>query len=345
MSRFQKATLGLLGAVLLLALFESSLFGAQPPTVRTLIEGREGDQAVLMVVGTKVSKFADFELTTMAGADAGEITRVLKSKAMVVLTLPAGLAPGRYVLTLHFKKTPFSHTFRFTDGGNDVRQDLAAVTDRCGDTESNLSALAARCKQLEDLLVHFSLVGNDIYIKGANLHVVNGSGSTNSTNGLGNIIIGYNSMRSDEANTRTGSHMLVAGDEHNYSGYGGIVVGGRNTTTGGYASVGGGHKNTASGWASSVGGGLENTTSGSFASISGGINGTASGYGSSISGGWSNTSSHNASSVSGGVSNTASYEGASVSGGHTNTASFYCASVSGGKGVTADDWYEHPYTH
>ena len=49
--------------------------------------------------------------------------------------------------------------------------------------------------QLEDLLTHFSRVDDDIHITGANLHIVNGMGDTETTNSLGNLIIGYNELR------------------------------------------------------------------------------------------------------------------------------------------------------
>lgn len=107
----------------------------------------------------------------------------------------------------------------------------------------NTAALEARIAQLEDLLQHVSRDGNDLTITGANLHVVNGAGSTDGEpNALGNVIIGYNEERTEQgsSNDRSGSHMLVVGKEHNYTRYGGIVVGLRNETSGDWASVSGG---------------------------------------------------------------------------------------------------------
>ena len=84
------------------------------------------------------------------------------------------------------------------------------------DLETADAALEARTLQLEDLLTHFSVSGNDITISGANLHIVsgnlhivNGTGNTETTNTFGNLIIGYNELRFS-GNDRTGSHMLVA---------------------------------------------------------------------------------------------------------------------------------------
>jgi hypothetical protein len=198
---------------------------------------------------------------------------------------------------------------------------------------AQVQSLEERVATLEDLLVHVSREGNDIYVTGANLHVVNGTGATDGiTNGLGNVIIGYNETRvgSQEVNDRSGSHMLVVGKWNNYSSFGGIVVGVWNSTSGSFASVSGGGGNRASGWCASVSGGDQNVASGSCSSVSGGSNSNASGDYASISGGWMNESIGDYSSVSGGGRNVASGEGASVSGGRSNVARGTGAAVSGG---------------
>ena len=132
---------------------------------------------------------------------------------------------------------------------------------RPGENPRRDNALVARVTALERLLVHFTRIDHDILIDGANLHVRNGTGTTDGKpNFLGNLIIGYNEPRS-EGNDRSGSHMLVVGKEHNYSSFGGIVVGQRHTTSGEYASVSGGRGNAASGDFASVSGGSFNTAS------------------------------------------------------------------------------------
>jgi len=205
-------------------------------------------------------------------------------------------------------------------------------------TEEAFRGLESRITALEDLLQHFSRDGDDITITRANLHVVNGTGTTyGEPNSLGNVIIGYNEER-EENNVRTGSHMLVVGREHNYSSFGGIVAGYANTVSGRYASVSGGLGNTASGEAASVSGGVSNRASGNYAWVSGGGANEASGDNASVSGGLLNVASGGNASVSGGVSNTASANFASVSGGESNTASGNSASVSGGYGNTADGY-------
>jgi hypothetical protein len=73
--------------------------------------------------------------------------------------------------------------------------------------------LEERVAALEDLLKHFSRTGNEVTIKGGNLHIINGLGETPTTNSLGNLIVGYNEPREGAENTRTGSHnVVVPGD-------------------------------------------------------------------------------------------------------------------------------------
>jgi hypothetical protein len=224
--------------------------------------------------------------------------------------------------------------------------------------------LAQRVEALEKLLKHFSREKNDIFITGANLHIVNGLSSTdcfddegneiaNCPNGLGNLIVGYNEPRPPQTtpNIRTGSHNVVVGSLHNFSSFGGLVVGlaneisgifssvsggAGNIASGRWSSVSGGGGNTASGEQSSVTGGNANTTSGTLSTISGGSENTASGFVSSISAGLRNTASNEHASVSGGLVNTASGLFSSVSGGAENTAGGVVSSVSGGRIITQE---------
>jgi hypothetical protein len=114
--------------------------------------------------------------------------------------------------------------------------------------------LAQRVAALETLLQHFSRKNNEVTIKGANLHLVNGLGSTDCLNeqfeeipdcpnGLGNLVVGYNELRPEDQgveNIRTGSHNVVVGEQHNFSRFGGLVVGFVNEISGDFSSVGGG---------------------------------------------------------------------------------------------------------
>ncbi len=126
-------------------------------------------------------------------------------------------------------------------------------------------------------------------ITGVNVQIVDGKGSTDSTSGLGNLIIGYNRAGNDQGSgdVRTGSHNLILGDQNNYGSFGSLVAGNDNTVSGAYASVSGGQNNTASGYAASVSGGVDNTASYYYASVTGGESNVASSFAASVSGGGS----------------------------------------------------------
>ena len=196
-----------------------------------------------------------------------------------------------------------------------------------GDLEARLQALE---EQVPDCL---ATEGDDALFEGCNVHVRNGQGGTQTTNGSGNLIVGYNEGAGDA--NRDGSHNLVVGAEHGYSSYGGLVIGQRNQISGPFSSVSGGQDNTASGPSSSISGGNFNFASGENSIVSGGNSNSASGDQSSIGGGIGNSAGGNLSSVSGGNSNNASGPWSSVSGGIGNEASGPASSVSGGFENTA----------
>src|SRR5262249_22119760 len=66
---------------------------------------------------------------------------------------------------------------------------LASVTAQVG------QSLEQRVEQLEYKLAHVTSGPDDITISGANLHIVNRLGATNTVNGLGNLIGGYQEHR------------------------------------------------------------------------------------------------------------------------------------------------------
>jgi len=104
---------------------------------------------------------------------------------------------------------------------------------------------------------------------GVNLHVNNASGDTDTVNGLGNLIVGYDEettntwetcadgFYSDQtlcesngeiwaASHKSGSHNLIVGRRHNYSQAGGMLAGASNNVLASYSTVIGGWFNTAS---------------------------------------------------------------------------------------------------
>jgi hypothetical protein len=208
-----------------------------------------------------------------------------------------------------------------------------------------------------------------VQFSGVNLQIVNGEEATDTINGLGNLIVGYDEVNTDVFyeycsdgaydneidcvdndetwgnSHKTGSHYLVLGSRNNYSRFGGLVSGYGNFSTGEFSNVSGGRNNAATAEYSSVSGGSGNDASGSTSSVSGGhgniasatnssVNGgytnIASGYVSSVLGGWNNTASGNQSCVSGGAYNTAFGSLSSVSGGRYNDADGSASSISGG---------------
>jgi hypothetical protein len=168
--------------------------------------------------------------------------------------------------------------------------------------------------------------GRVLRFSAVNVQVVDGSGDTDGdTNGLGNLIVGYNED-AESARDRSGSHNLVVGSEHTFSSYGGFVAGLENAVTGPNSTVSGGVANEASAQGTSVSGGTQNRATAAGASVSGGDSNEASGV---------------ASSVAGGLGNRSSNVGASVGGGSDNEAGGLASSVSGGLGRAVSgnhDW-------
>jgi hypothetical protein len=187
------------------------------------------------------------------------------------------------------------------------------------------------------------VAGPNIKFSGANIHILSGSNATDdnlshggSLTGLGNLIIGYDELSTNQVANRGGSHNLVLGRFNAFtsSAFGGLVGGEFNTISAEEATVLAGRFNTASNLQASVLGGQSNTASGFQASVLAGQANTASGIFASVSGGLSNTASNLEASVSSGVGNTASARDASVLGGGQNTASGFGSVVLGGQNVT-----------
>ena len=176
--------------------------------------------------------------------------------------------------------------------------------------QSKVAVLEAALEAKQDAMDCLYQVGTDVYVDGCNLHVRNGTGYTQvtSSDGLGNLIVGYNEDHPD-GSEKTGSHNVIVGQGHTYTNHGGLVTGIGNTIAGPGAVVTGGWKNVANGWASSVSGGHGNEASGIGSSVSGGASNMASGDSSSVGGGGANTATGNWSTVSGGRFHVADHGG------------------------------------
>jgi hypothetical protein len=146
---------------------------------------------------------------------------------------------------------------------------LQAVTAGDGKALSFPDRFAALERKLAT--VSFDAATNEVVITGANLRLLNGLGSTETTNGLGNLIVGYNEPREGGEDRRTGSHTVVVGKQHNFSSVGGLIVGLQNEISGAFAVVSGGGGNTASGNLSSVSGGHNRTAAREFDWVAGSL--------------------------------------------------------------------------
>ncbi len=141
-------------------------------------------------------------------------------------------------------------------------------------TNSEYSSLNQRLAALERLLAGASRTTNvggqdTLTLSGMNLQVTNGAGATSTSNGKGNVVVGYN-----ENGSVTGSHNVVAGTGNSASSFGSVVGGVSNRASGAY-SASFGWKNTAAGPYSFVGGGLNNLAESGGASVGGGCGNVA----------------------------------------------------------------------
>jgi len=175
-----------------------------------------------------------------------------------------------------------------------------------------------------DLHPENGVVGPNIVFKGANIHIISGSGNNNtwvngtSTGlGLGNLIIGYDEAPSDlRPGERGGSHNLVIGPYNTFDTWasGGIVAGGSNSITGQGTSILGGVENFAMDGGTIVGGG-QNRVLQLYATVAGGYRNDSSGICSTVAGGESNISAEWVTVVVGGKTNFTEVDDSVVLGG------------------------------
>jgi hypothetical protein len=231
-----------------------------------------------------------------------------------------------------------------------LQAQVATLTADESTDASNISTLQSKVGALDTLTTGMtrtedpdSPIGQDwplLTISGENVEVNDGSGHEDSTNGLGNLIVGYDS--DDTSQVRSGSNNLIAGDGNSWRSYGGLIAGQGNVTLAQapYSSVTGGQSNAAAGEWSSVSGGNENYAAGQSSSISGGQTNSTFGDYSSISGGDTNNAEGEYSSATGGYRNYAGDdpndetvgEWSWVGGGTGNEAQGKYSSIVGGQG-------------
>lgn len=213
---------------------------------------------------------------------------------------------------------------------------------------------------------YLSLNGNTAMFDGVNVQIVNGLGLTESVNGTGNLIVGYDEAQDANNNDgpeicdngdyinqtdclanngtwdsgqKVGSHNIVVGRAHSYTQYAGVVFGEKNAINNEYSTVTAGLRNVAAGKYTSVSGGISNLAAGHLSAINGGADNKTFSERSSINGGEDNETHGFLSSISGGEDNRATGHWSSVSGGKSNRAIGSWSSVSGGNLNFAEGFY------
>lgn len=206
------------------------------------------------------------------------------------------------------------------DAGALGGEDASVILDRLEALEGDVAGLEAENAALEALLAGVSRDGDVLLFEGMNLQVVNGDGLTESSNSLGNLIIGYNEDP-DDPEVRTGSHFVIVGSDNEWTSHGGIVSGYGNSVNGAYAAVTGGTLNRADGEYSSVSGGDSNVVSAEGSSVSGGMGNLIYSDGSwgTISGGYLNIVTRLNGHISGGSGNRVDSHGGAILGGSATT--------------------------
>jgi hypothetical protein len=213
----------------------------------------------------------------------------------------------------------------------------AVVSGACSGAGTTVALPASSADQhtLLQILPHITFVAKGVGGKptvrftGVNVQLVNGAGATESVNGTGNLVIGYDENPSNAA--QTGSHDLVLGRNQSFNGYAELIAGFQNTALDNYTTALG----------------TNNTAAGPYATVTGGENNAASGTATTVAGGYGNGAGTDHSTIVGGCSNltgpgnangditclnSSAHPGgfATISGGDQNQASGIDSSVTGG---------------
>ncbi len=226
-------------------------------------------------------------------------------------------------------------------GGHDF---VVSSLDGRVSTLESLAATPVEQELLTDLSAYVTVdtAASTVRISGANLQVVNGTSNTQSANGLGNLILGYNEdvYGYETSGMREGSHSLVVGVNHAYTSYGSIVHGDNAYVTGAYAAALGVYGGSAEGARSVLLGGWGGYAAGEGSFVAGGQYNVAYGTGAAAVGGYSNAVYGAYASALGG--SFASVDGdwaTSVGGASSRAAGDYSVTV-GGNGVRTSVMYD-----
>ena len=140
---------------------------------------------------------------------------------------------------------------------------ISTLQTSVGNNTSDISSLQTKTASMSATTINGQ---SAVTFDGVNVHVRNGTGSTDGTvNGTGNLIVGYD--ESNSSTTKNGSHNIVLGERNSYTSYSGFVGGEDNTISAGGASVFTGTEGIADGANSAVIGGRLNETTSSTAVV------------------------------------------------------------------------------
>lgn len=173
---------------------------------------------------------------------------------------------------------------------------VSQLEDSLAERDAALADRDARIAELEAKTAPIEVEDTEMRLVGVNLSIQNGEGETlSSPNGLGNLILGYDE---GEAADKRGSHNIVVGTGHAYTGVasivsgrnnvvvaesvvlasytssagdGSLVLGGDNNDSGPFSVVIGGHINDGSAPGSVIVGGTQNKTLGEQTAMSTGF--------------------------------------------------------------------------
>ena len=168
----------------------------------------------------------------------------------------------------------------------------------------------------------------DVVFYDTNVLIQNGTGSTDTVNGKGNLVVGYS--RLDGSMDRGGSHNVVVGDFHDFTGHSSVVAGTDNQVTASNAvAIGGMGARVTADYAVTVGG-LYNAASAQYAAALGGGYNSAAGANSVAVGGYNNTAAATFSMAAGGQINEAAGDYAMVAGGTMHAVEGEAETIAGG---------------
>lgn len=103
---------------------------------------------------------------------------------------------------------------------------IAALTATVDSLDATVDTIEGRVNLAEQTLspIDYDARNKSVVFTGVNVQIRNSAGSTDGdTDGTGNLIIGWNEADDDDG--RTGSHNLIVGSHHDWTGHSGIATG------------------------------------------------------------------------------------------------------------------------